>query len=317
MNKYHKHFYFMFAFSLIIMNFFIFSHGLGATDKGPINSCYTSTAPKVDGHLNPGEWDDANDPVEITLYNITDQNDTLIVEMQSVYTDNETVYLGITVPDSNLDDDQLMILFRSNLDEEFIVPPPRANFTYTKDNDVKMFWAHNNYSEDGYTMGMAREWRPDTIAGGTEDSEGKCHFTGSAITFELCFPFRTSDSNGHDISLEIGAEVEMFLYYYESSTLTEYLQGREADGDFDFNTLKIGCEPTTSEPPTTTTPPPTTTTPPPSSSEPPSTTTPPPTTSEPSITSSSEAIPIYFGTIVLGLVSCSLVIVISKKARKD
>ncbi|MBD3190885.1 MAG: hypothetical protein GF308_09590 [Candidatus Heimdallarchaeota archaeon] len=219
---------------------------------GTVNSCLTTAAPVVDGVFTPGEWTDAEPPVEITLYNKMLQTDTLTIKMMSVYTPN-SLFIGVNVPDSTVGgNDRLMILFRTNTTTPFMTSGgPSTHCVYAKGNDVKLIWVHNNHSVDGYTVGGSQAYEDDVSHGGIDNGQGKCHFDGTKITFELVFSMSSGDTQGFDPSLSAGDNIDIFSYYFEDTATKEYYQYRYSDGDFDHNVLHIGC---TSSPPASTSP---------------------------------------------------------------
>lgn len=217
--------------------------------KDLIYTCYHSTPPIIDGHLGNAEWLPAI-TYNITLYNLVNQADTILIKVMTLYTEENNLIFGITIPDTDEGeaDDQLAIVLKTNSGDP-LVRKYDEGWGYGKDQDIKYIYSHNNHSVDGFTKDVAAlNWDEDvSIATGTEDSVGKVHPETTYDEYELEFPLDSGDIAGKDPSLALNDDIEIFFLYKDDSavTVTTYSQIREADGDFDYHALRIACTPAT------------------------------------------------------------------------
>ncbi len=217
--------------------------------KDLIFTCYHPSPPVIDGHLGTAEWSPAI-TYNITLYNLVNQADTIIIKVMTLYTEENNLIFGVTIPDTDEGeaDDQLAIILKTNTAEP-LVRKYDEGWGYGKDQDIKYLYSHNNHSVDGFTKDIAAlNWDEDiSIATASEDSLGKVHPEITYDEYELEFPLNSGDTDGRDPALALNDDIEIFFFYKDDSAAatTTYTQIREADGDFDYNVLRIACTATT------------------------------------------------------------------------
>ncbi len=216
--------------------------------KDLILTCYNSTPPVIDGHIGTTEWAPAL-TYNITLYNLDNQADTIIIVVKTLYTEENNLIFAVTVPDTDKGegDDQLAIVLKTNTAEP-LVRIYDEGWGYGKEQDIKYIYAHNNDSIDGVTKDVAGLiWEDDVSVSGTEDSVGKVHPKINYDEYELEFPLDSGDTPGKDPALALNDDIEIFFYYKDDNAVAMiiYSQIRQADSDFDYNALRIGCTATT------------------------------------------------------------------------
>ena len=214
--------------------------------KDLIYTCYHPTPPVIDGHLGVAEWAPATKH-NVTLYNLANQADTILIRVMALYTEENNLIFGITVPDTDLGemDDHLAIVFKTASGEPLVQYAADAEqWHYGKYHDIKYIYSHNNHSTDGLTTDTGLlTWDDDLTVSGTEDSVGKCHPRTTVDEYELEFPLNSGDTAGKDPSLAINDDIEIFFYYKNDGAAAPqiYTQIREDDGDYDYNALRIAC----------------------------------------------------------------------------
>lgn len=216
----------------------IFSANLKAT----IYSYPASTIPTIDGILSAGEWSSAGTPVQIHLFNLSNQfKPTLLIYMMSLYSEEDILYLGLSIPDLVVNsNDHLIIVLNTSL-TPLVLNPATTSVSFDDDHDAKVVWVQNNVYSDEFTDGIGFRTNNDISVGGTNDGNGKCKANGTYINFEITFPFNSGDATGKDPSLLVGSEIDIFIFYREGETGTDYSHWREEDNDYDYNLIHIGA----------------------------------------------------------------------------
>ncbi len=235
------------GFTLLLALFFVkpIIQTEAAVLNGEIMS-YESTAPAIDGTLNSFEWSDG-EPTTITLYELNNIADTLDIEIMSLYSVNEIIYFGVTIPDTNATNDYLLIAFRTNGSSPLILGSTPETMRFGNGNDMKIGFVHNNVTDDAYSLDYGPEIVFDTDEGGTNDIEGKCHTNATHVTFEWAIPFNSGDTNGRDFNIWIGIQMNCFIYYFEDENDKRYTQIRKSESDYDYSRVQlIGETPTAS-----------------------------------------------------------------------
>ncbi|MCK5183363.1 MAG: hypothetical protein KAQ95_03575 [Candidatus Heimdallarchaeota archaeon] len=220
---------------------------IGPVEISKLYSCL-SPAPTVDGsfYSTAIEWDEGI-PINVTLFNIDDQTDKLIIQIMAVQDNDYRIFFGVTIPNTIIEDDRLYLVFRDVEGAPLHLPPHKLSGSYGNTHDVIAMYMHNNHSVDMFTNGSIQhtafpnEYIADTDAGGVENTLGKCYHDGSKVTVELRKPFDSGDTAGHDFNLVVNGSIDMFIWFWDGDLGKHYTMIREADNDYDFLKLLIHC----------------------------------------------------------------------------
>ncbi|MBN1328300.1 MAG: hypothetical protein JXA54_02390 [Candidatus Heimdallarchaeota archaeon] len=208
---------------------------------GTVFSC-VSADPTIDGKIHQTtEWKEGK-PIDVKLFNLADQTQTLGVQIQSVYGYDNLIYFGILIPKDSLNpEDYFFMVFRTHETNPLVNRPYNADGSFGAENDLKFMWLHNNHSMDGFTKGVSYTWADDVSNGGVDNGIGKCDFNGTYIHIEMRFPFNSGDALGYDFNLYVNATIEMFLWFHDEDTGIDYTQIMEDDNDFQYLMLDLSC----------------------------------------------------------------------------
>lgn len=220
---------------------------IGPVEASKLYSCL-SPAPTVDGsfYSTAIEWDKGI-PINVTLFNIDNQADKLIIQIMAVQDNDYRIFFGVTIPNTIIEDERLYLVFRDVEGAPLHLPPHKLSGSYGNTHDVIAMYMHNNKSVDMFTNGSIQhtafpnEYIADTDAGGVENTLGKCYHDGSEVTVELRKPFDSGDTAGHDFNLVVNGSIDMFIWFYDGDLGKHYTMIREADNDYDFLKLLIYC----------------------------------------------------------------------------
>lgn len=200
---------------------------------------YIENDPCYDGYLESTIWDTTR-AIDITLYNLEDQGESIEITLLSVYnTVNGSLSFGLIVPDTTLSDDDLIaLIFRTNTNADFVVN--NGEWTFTCENDMKGAFLQYNESVDGVTYEDELDGTDDELAGGFENTYGKGKWDGLQYVFEMHTFLNITDPLGADYRLGENSQIEFFVMFQDSHSGILYTQIREADGDYDYCVLNIG-----------------------------------------------------------------------------
>ncbi|HUT80277.1 MAG TPA: hypothetical protein VMZ29_03665 [Candidatus Bathyarchaeia archaeon] len=214
---------------------------IAPTQVGTVFSC-RSADPLIDGTIHQiPEWEKGK-PINVKLYNLIDESDTLMVQIQSVYGEDNLIYFGIVIPHEALDpEDYFFIIFRQRDSTPFVNPPYNKDGSFGKEHDLKMMWLHNNHTTDGFTKDIGYTWADDVSNGGIDNGFGKCYDNRTHIQIEMKFPFNSGDSLGYDFNLYVNATIEMFLWFHDEKKGIDYTQIKETSNDFEYLLLDLSC----------------------------------------------------------------------------
>jgi hypothetical protein len=199
---------------------------------------YPDIIPTIDGAFNEAAWK-SELAKNITLYNITNQEDTIEISIMSVYDAiNGSIVFALTIPDETMGIDVLMIAFRTNITGDFIQKNP--NWGFNTNCDLKIYYASANTSGDGVTDWYIFDGNHDTSVTGTNDVIAKGTYIDNNYNIELFTELDSGDIDGSDFSLSEKDKIDFFIWYRDSSTSTTYSQVRVTDDDFDYCVLVVG-----------------------------------------------------------------------------
>ena len=205
-----------------------------ATDVkvGTIHSI-ESVKPTIDGAINTAEWEEAI-PLTVTLYDLTDQSNTIDISVYSLFDDSSMLYLGVVIPRDSQILNSFIVLFKTNESEE-IINFELAGPEFGDGHDLKNFDTDDNSTEDFYINDGGMD--EDRYSGGTDDGTGK--YTNDTINcyVEIAIPFYTGDTIGCDLAIDYGDSVDCFFYVYRGST--DFSQIRIDDDEADYCELVI------------------------------------------------------------------------------
>ncbi|NHJ48895.1 MAG: hypothetical protein FK733_14010 [Asgard group archaeon] len=207
---------------------------------GTINS-NASADPTIDGALTPSEWSDGDQKV-FTLYELNNTGDTIQIQIMSLYSTNEIIYFGITVPDTNATNDYLLIAFRTNGSSPLILGSTPETMRFGNGNDMKIGFVHNNVTDDAYSLDYGPEIVFDTDDGGLNNIDGKCHTNSTHVTFEWGIPFNSGDTIGRDFNIWVGIQMNCFIYYFDDENDKRYSQLRKSESDYDYCQIHLITE---------------------------------------------------------------------------
>ena len=237
---------FKLSFLLIFLSCIPIQITQSSTNVGTLYS-YVENDPWYDGYLEPTIWDTTR-AIDITLYDLTDQEKDMTITLLSVYnTVNGSLSFGIIVPDISLGDDLLALIFKTNTTADLIVN--NGGWRFTGWNDMKGAFFQYNESVDGVTYDDDLDGTDDTYAGGLENTYGNGTWDGLQYVFEMHTFLNLTDSLGADYRLGENSQIEFFVMFQDSHTGILYTQIREDDGDYDYCILNIG-EPASTAPTT-------------------------------------------------------------------
>ncbi|NHJ40544.1 MAG: hypothetical protein FK731_10975 [Asgard group archaeon] len=224
---------------------------MGQVKVNDLYSCL-SPAPIIDGsfYSTAIEWDKGV-PIDVELFNINNQADSIKIQIQSVQDNDYRIFFGITIPTTIIEGDTLYLVFRDVEGQPLHQPPNNIDGMYGKDHDVITMYMHNNHTADMFTNDTVKhtEWPREYIAdvevGGTDNGIGKCHHNGTHVTVETRKQFNTGDALGHDFNLVVNGTIEMFIWFWDGDLNKHYTMIRENDNDYDYLLLHINCTKTT------------------------------------------------------------------------
>ncbi len=220
---------------------------IGPATVGDLYFCL-SPAPTVDGsfYSTAIEWDKGI-PINVTLFNINNQADKLVIQIMAVQDNDYRLFFGVTVPNTIIEDERLYLVFGDVEGLPIHNPPHDINGKYSNFLDVICMYMHNNHSADMFTNGTVthtawpNEYIADTDAGGVENTFGKCYHDGTKVTVELEKPMASGDAAGHDINLVVNGTSELFIWFWDGDLGKHYTMIREADNNYDILKLLIQC----------------------------------------------------------------------------
>ncbi|NHJ05608.1 MAG: hypothetical protein EAX90_12350 [Candidatus Heimdallarchaeota archaeon] len=223
---------------LIIISLYSTSIIKSATMVSTINS-YPALAPTIDGKLPTEEWENS-EKVAVTLYEINDETDTIILDIWSLYDEAElSFYLGIEIK-SQISDFYFFIVFRTNESASIVDDSTYQELIFNAGHDIKVIDSFENDTLDGVT---ANDYigRPDTSVGGSFDSYGRWSKTTTSLICEMSLPMDTGDIEGGDPNLVVGDSIEVFFVFSEDLWDFEnyYSQLKTTTGDYEYCTLKL------------------------------------------------------------------------------
>ncbi|MHA1124728.1 MAG: hypothetical protein ACTSO7_03395 [Candidatus Heimdallarchaeota archaeon] len=234
-----KFFFVLISFIVInsLFSFLIPVNGEG-TQAGILYSI-PSTTPIIDGVIDPVEWQNAQ-PLTVELQGMyLDKGDIKIdIVMHSLYDDTDTLYLAIKINENLILTNEFIIFFQTNETFPLIQSISYPYVDRSAGNDVKWFSILNSTS-DMYTVvdGITT----DNSNGGTQDFDAKCTYETGNINWEVAIPFNSTDTNGFDIDVNVGKNINFFLEY---TAFTTYSQFNIEYPNWDYCTLHIGSPPT-------------------------------------------------------------------------
>ena len=216
------------GFSIFMFISFIgFSYlGSAQTSVAMLDSFYTDELIEIDGVLSENEYD-LNLTTTYTIYDYANQANQKEVFMYSSYNDTH-LFIGISVDDNN-PTAAVSLFFRTNDTVDYFVNI--STMSIAENNDIKGVY-YLNFTTDAFTTSFLPE--QDINVGGTIDVEGACWTRGNGFDFEMKIILNSSDTNGHDVSLEVNDEIDFFIYY-ESDV--NYFQVKSTDVVEEFGTL--------------------------------------------------------------------------------
>ena len=197
-----------------------------------------STTPTIDGYIDPIEWQDAQTlSVELRGYFLGQGAYTKEILMYSIYDETDTFYLAIKISEIEILSNELMIFFQTNETYPLIHDISNYYVNRSAGNDVK--WVSlANHTSDMHTIegGILN----DGSNGGSEDFDANCTYEIGNIDWEIAIPFNSTDTNGYDINVGVGDEINFLLEYEAYSTYAFYNIDYP---DWDYCTLHIGSPP--------------------------------------------------------------------------
>jgi len=202
---------------------------------------YPVTAPTIDGVFSADEWGNAPKH-DITMYLVTPhpQQPNFTLSIKSTFDiTTGSISFGITISDASLDNDIVMLVFRSNTTIELY----NTSFIgLVEGQDVKGLNTNSNLTIDSISTLNPRYPLADGCVGGTYEGEGKCQYSSGQYTIELTFPLVSGDSAGKDFSLADNSQIEFTTIYCENATnLYSQIQNPGYYSvDFGYNVLIIG-----------------------------------------------------------------------------
>jgi hypothetical protein len=209
-------------------------NGVDGTQAGTLYSIPSST-PIIDGYIDPTEWEDARPlTVELQGYYLGHEDEKKTIIMYSMYDDSETLYLAIKINEIEILMNDFAIIFQTNKSYQLVESIIDYHVTISDGNDVKWFNL-NNASSDLVTNSDGTIY--DNTVGGSQDIDVNCTYEIGNIDWEVAIPFNSTDTNGGDIAITTGDDIN-FLLQYESYTL--YQQFNLAYPDWEYCTLHIG-----------------------------------------------------------------------------
>ncbi|MHA1124726.1 MAG: hypothetical protein ACTSO7_03385 [Candidatus Heimdallarchaeota archaeon] len=205
-----------------------------------------SDPPIIDGHLNDLVWNNATQQI-FTLYSIDNQDDKIKAIISLLFSNNDTLYLGIEIVKTWDNLGEMILIFDTNNTHDILLSV-NPNPVFCDGLDAKYF-TNLNVNNDSYID--LNELKFDTENGGSEDFE--CQNSGSGVnsfSYELEIPFNSEDTLGYDINTSIDDELKFILLYFTGMDV--YSQIREDDNDWDYGTIEYIFTHTVTPPPTTT-----------------------------------------------------------------
>jgi hypothetical protein len=209
----------------------------GVTNAGIVNS-YKSTAPSINGTLDPIEWADG-DPITITLYEWDNIADIISAQIMSMYCSGDFIYYGVIIPDTNATGDFLLIEFRNNATSGLMIGNTPETMGFGIGHDMKIGYVHNNGTSDAFSSYTEPSIKFDEDNGGTVDIEGKCHTNATHVSFEWKIPFNSGDTNGRDFNNWVGIYQNFFVYYSDDENNKVYSQLKRSAADYDYCQVHI------------------------------------------------------------------------------
>jgi len=199
---------------------------------------YSENDPIYDGVLEDTLWKTTR-AIDITLYNIDDQTQTMVISIMSIYNEvNGSLSFGVIIPDATYDRDTFGIVFKTNATEELAVY--NIEWGFGVGHNLKAIYCADNATGDGLSAWYELDGLYDEDAGGTEDTYGAGTYDGSKYIYEMHTFLDTGDTNGADYSLARNDKIEFLVLYLEADSSATYIQIRETDGDYDYCILNIG-----------------------------------------------------------------------------
>ncbi|MHA1126780.1 MAG: hypothetical protein ACTSQX_14235 [Candidatus Heimdallarchaeota archaeon] len=199
---------------------------------------YPENDPWYDGMLESGIWDPTR-AIDITVYNLQDQADTMTITLLSIYSPvNRSLSFGITITDSTYDEDILVLAFKTNPSEDITIFDD--GWGHGIGQDLKVIFCDSNQTLDYLTLDPIFHGEEDTNHGGTDDIYGTGTWDGTKYVYELHTFLNSTDTNGKDYQLTESSQIEFFVVYIEDDSGKFFSQVREDDHDYDYCILNIG-----------------------------------------------------------------------------
>jgi len=215
---------------LLIFNLSFPSSALTNNENaGTIQSVY-SVAPTIDGVLDDSVWSAASKQTFI-LYDILNQSNTVEIDISSLFSNNDTLYLGLEVEEEWASAGRIFIIFQSNKSDNILVGVD-PEIIWGQGHDAK-YIRYNDIIYDGF---MTNDFVIDEDNGGTTDFQGQASGSGYSYSYELEIPFNSGDTLGFDLNITIDDELKFFLIYYSGA---DYSQIRPDDAEWDHCTLEF------------------------------------------------------------------------------
>jgi len=196
---------------------------------------YPTTEPVLDGEPTLQEWSTTH-AIIFLMDNIGNPSQTMNVTMMSSYdTTAGTVSFAMIIPDSTVNSDVFLLIFRTNTEDELINIDPALGFGANQ--DIKGFSPAFNETADGVTSEGTISAVNDMTLGGTNDGQGNYQYSAGKYTIEMTFPLDSGDTIGHDFSLAKNSQIEFTLMYIDDEATTYTVINLT---DFDSFILNIG-----------------------------------------------------------------------------
>ena len=241
-----------FVNKIAIITFFVvligFTPVLNANAKILTGTIYSqlSDEPIIDGYLNDPEWDNAISQ-SFTMYAHLNQNDTMLIEVKSIYSDYNHITFGFTVHDTNFLGSEVFVIFFNLNDSTDLVQFSGSSPYLENGNDAKGIFLGSNATFDCFTqLDAFNAYWDSNVGGDNSNCIGKCHVeSGSIVTIEIDMLLKTTDiPQACDIEIDIGDEIEVFFWYIDNAGY--YSGAKTDDTDYDVGILNVGGSPPTS-----------------------------------------------------------------------
>lgn len=230
------------AFILHLLTVFVifsipFTNTYSTILVGILISTKTNTNPTIDGAIDPYEWSLSN-AIDITLYKVCNIYDTITVNLVSMYSDSNVLFIGADIF-TDITDFYFLVIFRTDMNApifknitSFSIP----NQLFGGDNDIKRIDLNTSSVHDCLCDADTMDYKFDLAVGGTMDISGAALVFPNHISLEFSCPFDTHDTQGGDFVLTSGSQIEISILLIGFDW---YTQIRHSDRDFDYISLEI------------------------------------------------------------------------------